>query len=240
MPRPRFSLLTTLLLTTIVGLAIVVTLFWREIGPLRAEVRRMRTELGFLTIDDPDRACAISVPTYEDDTWKWRIYLPVGGQYSLCTSSGHLPSRAAHPGNSWFDEVRITGSGMATNGGSFEGEILLEARLVKENDEWHLVTNYSGIGGSGIRTPGKNKESIYQPSGDWLSGPYRSTSSDVTLDQKSFEPGQSILLLHIVRPKITETPGGLRTGRRPQGSADGIAVWIEQQPPSPSAGGNSP
>jgi hypothetical protein len=42
--RPRFSLLTLLLLSTITAMAIVIALFWRENRPLRMEVRRLRAE----------------------------------------------------------------------------------------------------------------------------------------------------------------------------------------------------
>jgi hypothetical protein len=237
--RPRISLLTAFLLTTIVGLVIAVALFSREIGPLRTEVRRLRSEIGYLSIDDPNRACAVSVPTFEDDTWKWRIYLPVGGQYSICSRSGHLPSRPGHSGNSWFDEVQKAGSGMSSMGTSLHGELLLEGRLIKENDTWIFVTNYSQSDGS-MKTSSKSKDSIYQPSGDWLSDRRsRITTSDVAFDQKSFEPGQSILLLHLVRPEITVTPGGGHTSKTPQGPADGVAVWIEQhlpatKPPAPA------
>ena len=50
--RPRFSLLTAFLLLTIAGLSIVVVQLWREIGPLRQEIRRYRNEIGELTIYD--------------------------------------------------------------------------------------------------------------------------------------------------------------------------------------------
>jgi hypothetical protein len=230
--RPRISLFAAFLLTTIVGMAMVVALQWREIGPLRTEVRRLRSELGYLTIDDPKRACAVSVPSFEDDTRKWRIYLPVGGQYSICSRSGNLPSRPGHLGNSWFDEVRKSGSGMSSTGTSLHGEFLLEGRLIKENDSWVFVTNYSQSDGS-MKTSSQSKDSIYQPSGDWLSDRRsRITSSDVAFDQKSFEPGKSILLLHLVRPEITDLPGGGHKSKTPQGAADGFSIWIEQQPPA--------
>jgi hypothetical protein len=186
--------------------------------------------LGYLTIEDPNRTTAISVPTFEDDTWKWRIYLPAGGQYSICSSSGHLPARIGFAGNAWFDEARKVGTGTSSTGTGLEGELLFEGRLVKENDTWMFVTNYVYSDGS-TRSSSRSKESIDQPSGDWLSDRRsRITSSDIAIDQKSFEPGKSILLLHMVRPEITDTPGGGHTSRTPQGPADGFAVWIEQQP----------
>jgi hypothetical protein len=43
----------------IVALAIVIDLLWREVGPLRAEVRRLQMEFDHLSIDDPNEATAI-------------------------------------------------------------------------------------------------------------------------------------------------------------------------------------
>jgi len=226
--RPRFSLLTAILLMTIVGLVIVIAQLWREVGPLRDENRRMRTELGQLTIEDPTRAYAISVPTFEDDTWKWRIYLPPGGQYSLCEYSGRLPGPNSRTGKPWFDGVRRSGSGSISTGTNFGGEFLLEAKLMKEGDTWYFVTSYTNRNG-GQSSSSLGKSSINQSSNDWLSdGGSRRSSSDVTVDQKSFGPGTPILLLHMYRPVITETPGGARSRTDPAGPADGIAVWIEQ------------
>ena len=67
------SLLTAVLLMTIVGMAIVIVQLWREVAPLRAEVRRFRDEMGQLTISDPSKFHAIEVRTSDKMIWKWRI-----------------------------------------------------------------------------------------------------------------------------------------------------------------------
>lgn len=46
MRRLRFSLLTSLLLVTIAAMAITVYLLYAELVPLRAELRRLRDEVG--------------------------------------------------------------------------------------------------------------------------------------------------------------------------------------------------
>ena len=89
--RPRISLLSALLLMTIVGMCIVIVQLWREVVPLREEVRSYRNELGFLTIDDRTRIHGIQVPTREDG-WKWRVYFPPGGDYKLQCYTGIIPA----------------------------------------------------------------------------------------------------------------------------------------------------
>ena len=74
--RPRISILTALLLMTILAMAIVVAQQWREVGPLRSEVRRLRDELGQLSIEDPTKLHAIEVRTKDAMIWKWRIWVP--------------------------------------------------------------------------------------------------------------------------------------------------------------------
>lgn len=208
-----------ILVTAIVGLAIIVALQWREVGPLRAANRQMRTELGFLNIDDPNKACAIQLST--EDPWKWRIYLPPGGKHKLLGYSGHLPTSTELHGQAWFDAIKKNASGFSSTGSPFQGEFVLEARLTKRGDQWMLLTNPGG----GI--------SIHQPSGDWLSdpGPVGSDSGVGTKQQTVFEPGQPILLMHMGKPIVTKLPGGTTTRESPSGPADGFAIWIEQGPP---------
>ena len=50
--RIRFSLKELVLLFAFVSMAIAIVVQFRELVPLRAEVRQMRTELGKLSIDD--------------------------------------------------------------------------------------------------------------------------------------------------------------------------------------------
>lgn len=103
---PRFSLLSALLLMTIIGLAIVVVQLWREIEPLRADLRRLRDEVGALSIDDPTKPCAIRVRTDNEFTWKWRIWVPKGQVFVLNYASENIPKQGlpASHGSITLDE----------------------------------------------------------------------------------------------------------------------------------------
>ena len=84
--RPiRFSLFTAILLTTIVGLTIVVVVLWREVGPLRVEVRQMRAQLGKLTIDDAE---ALRQRTVEESRAKADSFSRLIAQFQTAERAG--------------------------------------------------------------------------------------------------------------------------------------------------------
>ena len=89
--RPRISLLSALLLLAVAGMAIVIVQLWREVGPQRQELRQLRNEVGYLTIDDPKRFHAIEVLTNKDWSWKWRIWVPEGETVAARMSLGDVP-----------------------------------------------------------------------------------------------------------------------------------------------------
>jgi hypothetical protein len=88
---PRFSLLTVLLSTAIAAKALVIALFWHEIGPLRTEVRQLRNEVGKLTIDDPAKPTVILVHPNAPFTWKWRIWVPAAHSYRVRWCDAEIP-----------------------------------------------------------------------------------------------------------------------------------------------------
>lgn len=220
--RPRFSLLTVLLVMALVACGITIWQLWREVGPLRAEVRESRTELGRLNIDDPRRAYAIQLNTGEPRTWKWRIYLPPDVGFTISCYSGTLPSPNDYHGNAWYDRVKNGGIGSGFTGSIDGGEFTLEAKLEKDGDRWVLVTTTSAGRGS-------SRHTIAQPSGDWLSDTenFSSSSGVGPREQTVFEPGEPIMLLKALKPIITRFPGG-HDSRDPEGAADGFVLWINQ------------
>ena len=88
--KPRFSLLTALLSTTTLAMMIALLQLWREVGPLRAEVRQLRAETGRLVIEDSTKihVMAIIEPQTATNAWKWRVYLPDNRKYAI-----HLSTR---------------------------------------------------------------------------------------------------------------------------------------------------
>lgn len=98
---PRISLFSTLLLMTIAGMTIVIVQFWREIGPLRREVRLLRDQVGVLTIEDESKLHAIRVLSDADFTWKWRVWIPNGKPRAVYWMWGDVSKDGVPRRSSW-------------------------------------------------------------------------------------------------------------------------------------------
>ena len=105
--RPRISLLAALLLMTVVGMAIVIVQLWLEVGPLRAENKRLNEERGTLVIGDPSQLHAIRIPARfaGEGRQSYRVYVPPGrtyfGQYPKYFAAFHSTDTG------WTAEVAI-------------------------------------------------------------------------------------------------------------------------------------
>lgn len=216
MPRPRlrFSLQTALLLTTIVALAIVVVMQWRDVVPLRAVVHRLRDEVGELSVDDPTKLCAIQVDTRDELTWKWRVWIPKGRVYRLREHGGEVPKE-----------------GFPQNGGTVwlrkPGENVVVYRIVRDprDGTWHGEMK-AGSGGAGGNT---------QP---WVERPRRTSTADgVGTSTQSFEPDQRVELM---RYRVSQA----ESSRQIEDPAAGFMIWLEPETgnsavPTPASSGRN-
>ena len=88
------------------------------------ENRQLRTELGYITIDDAAKAYVVQVPTPQPRTWQFRVYLPPKHTYMLC----HKSKR--HGGGVGLEGIV---------GSQFTLTICLQQ---KANGEWGLFGNW--------------------------------------------------------------------------------------------------
>ena len=217
MPRPRISLLTALLLTTIAGMALVIVQLFRQVEPLRAEVRRLRAEQGYLNIADPEKAYVVAgfgEPLRFGAIGRiWRIYLPPGDHYWLFCSMGKLPPWKANPGRAWFETLKREGT-WSSHSPNMEGEFWLEARLLQAGDEKKVCCRFGSgdmISGSVFTDlssgkPISNQSAVFAP-----------LSMDMS-SQRSFEPHEPILLWY--EGKSVKLSDDLE---------EGVALWIERK-----------
>jgi hypothetical protein len=190
---------------TIVGMAIVIAQLWREVGPLRAEVRHLRDEVGKLSIDDESKIHAIEVRSSEPLLWKWRVWVPQGQSVLVRSQWGNIPS-----------------SGVPPAGGSLhlkpgENWITLRAHPSPSGNSWsaQLETATSSVGFS-----------IQEPDRWWQWPTTSSTAEGAGFTTTVAGERDPIFILKRVRVSPIRNPSKLL---RPTAPTAGFVVWLERQ-----------
>jgi hypothetical protein len=135
----RFSLQTLLLVFAIICLAVPLILQSLKLRDARVELRQLRDQLGYLTVDDRSQVHIIAVDMNEPDTWRWRMFLPQGARYTWCLGYGDIPAKGV-------PKPKISSTSNEPYSET-ETEIVVTAKLRQMDDgNWSLSVS-SSIGG---------------------------------------------------------------------------------------------
>lgn len=202
----RFSLLNLVLMTTIVALCITVYLLYQEVEPLRAELRQLRNEAGYLTITDPTRPHAIELSTDSRFKWKWKVMVPEDETWFMKANVGKIPAPSRN------SELSGDGIGIRPNEG---GEAIVEMSVYRNlTDSW--MCDFSVREGGTIRKRlTESQANALQECAD------RIDRSDVRAQTVAGEHGEPLMLFRRRLPLPNEQ-GSI-------GSWDagpGVALWI--------------
>ncbi len=133
MRRLRFSLRTLLVATTFLAMALTIVILAMKLFPLQAEVQRLRNEVGYLTVDDPTKVHAIRVATVKDGTFRYRIWIPNGGNY--CLLLGNVAEPVPYNINRVY---RASTDGVSSSVVLDPGEHLIDVHLTVDKTEDEL------------------------------------------------------------------------------------------------------
>ncbi len=219
--RPRLSLRTLLLLTTIVALGLALLRLGIEIVPLRTEVHRLRGELGHLVVDAgaKDRIQALALTDHVPMTWKWKVYLPAGRTYYLRTKWDEIPLRGK-PDDEFGSRWKLDCED------SREITIVCAIRKSADGKRWKLFQQQKNIGSGSSSII----NSVPPKSTEWMeNNPGCSIGGVVILNGQviSADPNSITLLRQRMMEKTSAT-----TSTLPQGPAKGLMIWIEAAPSS--------
>jgi hypothetical protein len=218
--RPRISILTALLLTAILGMAIVLVQLWRSVEPLRAENRRLRSELGYLSILDENKVYATEVASDEPDTHRYRVYIPKKGTFKLHTRIFSIPGRpTAETKADWIATLLKSRSGSSSE--IAPGEYTIDVKLRRNLDDeesWTMFISKQGksAGSVGSKMPWLNDRRAW------------SYSSDVSAsDQIEADPNAGLVLFKIGQATVTGSNGSYSM-YPPDETKDhpGVMLWI--------------
>ena len=221
----QFSLLSLLLLVVIACLIAGYVGQMRRMEEARRElalrdeaITRLRRELGIdedaqsaLSVGDPTRLHVAALPSFEEHTWRWKVYLPPGTPWRLVievseSEGGGKPLRTAS-----VSRTSVSG----------DGELIMEARLQRD---------LQGTASIGTRI-GRGKTAH---SSTYLESQLKAKGS-VHVDQAGqprqvvTEPGKR---LQVLRRTVMEEPkpvaGKDITAAYELGA---IAIYLEEAPP---------
>jgi len=89
--RVRFSLLSFLLASATICLAVSHWHTSRQLATARVELRKLRDELGYLSIDDQAKFHAVAFESGTPNTWQWRLFVPKGARYQWNIACDEIP-----------------------------------------------------------------------------------------------------------------------------------------------------
>lgn len=206
--RPRLTLFSLLLLTALAATSMTTAMLWREVGPLRQEVYRLRDEVGELVIRDESKLHAIRVPvepTSARREWRWRVWWPKEQSYRLRCADGPIPKAGFPESNGWSQ----------LEGGA-PNVISVVATKDPDSERWSTRTEFKRSGSGGGYFSGS--------AADWLDTAYVLEVGGVHEQTKLFETGESVVLCRY------RSSDKVNNSSKIPDPADGFMIWLEPMP----------
>jgi hypothetical protein len=164
---------------------------------LETENRRLRDEVGELSVDDDSRLHIIRVDTKNEFEWAWRVWVPEGRSYRLRVIGDRIPKQ-----------------GFRDDGGTTflrePGEHFVRYRIGRDprDNRWSgtLSTRGAGISSTG---------------GEWVEWGSRTATTDgVGPTTETFPPGQRVLL---ARHRVSQA----KSSSDIEDPSAGFLIWLE-------------
>lgn len=209
----RFGLVDLLILTVAVGVWVGVYANRQRYVALEQQLKILRREAGFLTVDDNSRINARQVPRVRYEESAWRFYLPPGYSYRLAAATREIGPKNL-PAASHIAPLKP--------GRHF---LLLTHHAADDKSQNFTVT---ADGRSAF---------VIQETPDWnTTGSFSSTG--VTKEQMAFDVGQPVIL----RRTRVHLPGKTKNASlSPKHKAvNGLLLWIVGTPEAEDSVGEPP
>ena len=237
--RPRFSLLTLLLLSTIVALGVGLyssarrnTRLADKNAELVAENKTYRDELGVFDIEDPTKMHVIRVPTDNGEPRKYRLWLPPGKKYYCCYRSDNIPERNV-PSRTNMEVLEP---------GHYLFRVEVERLTDKENNPQpiaNFIVHHERTGGED-RDASSCQVSVRERNLDWIvnqqTGGMTYGWSELGRELKLHDPDQPLVLYcaraHRIKVRSRNDDGtpSIWSHEQVPGETEGFMLWIESEP----------
>jgi hypothetical protein len=208
-----FSIASLLLLTGLIAAVISHVSVSRELAETKRELTELRNESLLLDAEDDSQFHAVSLPTYGDLQWRWKVQLPIDGEYRIRYALDAIPEQEFKRESRKMDHAFLGSDGKPLAGGT---PFVLELSIHKSNDKWQINAN-NGDRGSGI---------YIQDPPAWLET-YSTVGWGHSLaGKRKTQSGSSDACFQLLRMRKSKMiAGGSEVDMLP---ADGILVWLER------------
>lgn len=216
--RFRFSLVNILLVMTVVGMALVIFLQQQDLQGLH----QVLGDSGYLTVQDETKFQSVFVPTFDELTWRWRLWLPRGKQYQVAAVCNQVPS-SGYPEHPELEVMRW-GKGFALGPriGISPGEHLLTVALRRDTLDGREKIHFDIIADDGT-SHFTGSQTLERNIGQWpFSGDHSVSMGSPDLLSKQSIKGEARFLLMRFR-----TATGRITSGIDEPPSDGLMLWIE-------------
>ena len=209
----RFSITFLLVLTALIAAVVSHVMVSSELAKTKADLTALRNEVLVLDVVDDSLMHVVSLPTYGDLQWRWKVQLPADGQYRIKFAIDNIPVKSFDVDAEKLDRAFLGSDGKPIQGGM---PFVLELSIHKNSARWIFDAN-NGDSGRGLY--------IDDPP-SWF-GTYSKTGwgSSVagTRGTETASPGNSLELLRMRKSKVVGNAS--EVDMQP---ADGLLVWLER------------
>lgn len=210
----RFTIRTLFIVGTI---ASACAYHWHIAARLRvaeAELRKLRTETGRITVEDRTKVHVIHIDTGERDSWRWRLFIPQGHRFKWNAATEGIPL-SEPPARAAISSVSNEPYWDRDN------EILVTARLVRTAEGATLSVN-SKIGDSRHQLSGI-KLSVPPEHLDWMKETSAIQSQVLGSKEVTMADPKKTIILLTKRPMKRLPDGGTDFHQDP---SPGFMVWL--------------
>jgi hypothetical protein len=207
-PRRRWLQFSLRSMLVLIVLAAIAFSLWtsnqqrKEIQRLQAEVKRLKNEVGEIVVEEGEehKLHAVALPALEDNTWKWRVHVPAGRNFTVAAASGVTPPSGEAQATSTFRSELSAGE-----------QTITVALRRNEEGIWRWIMR-TDLGMGQLQVSSESK----------MNGRKSSFWSGVSVNTVAAEPGKRIELLRH-RTFFSDDP---KTSTGHDGPGDGILVMI--------------
>ena len=216
--RPKVSLLSFLLTVSLVAVGVSHWHNARKLQSTMAELLKLRSEAGYITVDDKTKFHALAIESGDPNIWKWRLFIPKGTRYRWNIACENIPQSTppAKPGVASVSNERYWET---------DTNVLVTAQLREtDNGDWNLTVS-STIGNSADQMGGASLK-IPADKIKWMQTAGSIENKEIGRNETAVRDPRGPIVLLQKRPCEKQANGSYSPSA---GTMPGYVIWLSEQ-----------